>query len=132
MGRTLREATAECERLTGQLDENDQVSTVVLALREALAQAGWPATLAALPALLAGPRTALVLAVRNYAIALFNTLDDPTSAALQLLREAATVPADAQTLDRVREDIRQIEEIERGRITRAQRDAWIEEIQCFS
>lgn len=72
-----------------------------------------------------------MLAVRNYAIALFNTLDDPTSAALQLLREAATVPTDAQTLDRVREDVRQMEEIERGRITRAQRNAWIEEYNVF-
>ena len=131
VGRQLREATAECERLTEQLDENDQVAPVVLALRQALAQAGWPAALAALPTLLAGPRTALVLAVRNYAIALFNTVDDPASAALQLLREAATVPTDAQTLDRVREDIRQIEEIERGRITRAQRNAWIEEYNVF-
>lgn len=102
-----------------------------MALRQALAQAGWPAALAALPTLLTGPRTALVLAVRNYAIALFNTLDDPTSAALQLLREAATVPTDAQTLDRVHEDIRQIEEIKQARVARGQRDAWIEEYNAF-
>ncbi len=126
VGRTLREATAECERLTERLDESDQVAPVVLALRQALAQAGWPAALAALPTLLTGPRTALVLAVRNYAIALFNTLDDPTSAALQLLREAATVPTDAQTLDRVREDIRQIEEIERGQQHRARQQAAVQ------
>ena len=58
-------------------------------------------------------------------------MDDPTSAALLLLRKAATVPTDARTLDRVREDIRQIEEIERGRIARGQRDAWIEEYNAF-
>ena len=67
----------------------------------------------------------------TYAIALFNIVDDPTSAALLLLRKAATVPTDARTLDRVREDIRQIEEIERGRIARGQRDAWIEEYNAF-
>ena len=126
VGRQLREATTECERLTEQLDESDNAARVVLALRKVLAKVGWSVVLATLPTLLAGPRTALVLAVRNYAIALFNTLDDPTSAALQLLREAATVPTDAQTLDRVREDIRQIEEIERGQQHRARQQAAVQ------
>lgn len=123
VGRALGEATDAVARQTEQLDENDNVARVVATLRLKLTKAGWTAILVALPDLLAGPRTALVQAVRNYAIALFNTVDDSTVAALQLLREATAVPADARLLDQMREDIRQIEEIATQRQQRMRQEA---------
>ena len=130
VGRLLRGKAAEILRQAEALDEDDNAAQAVQQLRTQLNQAGWTAALNALPALLAGPRNEVVLAVRNYCIAFYNTLAEPASA-LQLLHEAATVPTDAQTLDRVREDIRQIQEIEQKQVARKQRNAWIEEYNTF-
>lgn len=123
LSRLLREKLEEVRVQTDSFDADDDAGQVSVNLTRTLNMTGWTALLNALPTgSFGGLRTDLAMAVRNFAIQFHNTFYEQAPA-LKLLQEAATLQLDGQSADRVREDIRQIQEIEDQRRERVQVEA---------
>ena len=123
VSRMLRDKIQEVRQLTDSFDDDDDENKVLFNLTTSLNSAGWQEMLSGLPA---GPFDALIselaMAARNFAIRFFNTFYKPAPA-LKLLQEANRLPIDQQTKDKIREDLRQIQEIEVRQQAQARIDA---------
>lgn len=123
LNRLLREQLEEVREQTDSFADDDDADQVLASLTRVLNLAGWTALLNALPAgFFGGLRTDLAMAVRNFAIQFHNTFFEQTPA-LKLLGEAAMLQLDGQSADRVREDIRQIREIEAKKLAQERIEA---------
>ena len=125
--RLLREQIQELRRQTEELDEGDDESEVSEVLDEMLGGNFHSINLGNLPnAHFAGLRTEFAMAVRNYAIKLFNTFYS-VDAPLRLLEMAAAYDTDEQTVDTIAEDLEQIREIEKQQAAQAKQAAFMEQ-----
>lgn len=123
LNRLLREKLEEVRQQEDSFDEDDDAEKVMIKLRRTLFESGWPTLINALPNEFFGAvRTEQALAVRDFAIQFHNTFfkQAPT---LKLLQDVAALQMDTQAADRVREDIRQVREIEVKEQNRARMDA---------
>ena len=120
--RVLRRQIAEVNELSRLLDEDDDEHEASEVLDDMLSGCFHSTNLNTLPAeYFEGLRSEFALAVRNYAVKLFNTFYE-TEAPTHLLQSVAELQIDEQTEDRIAEDLEQIERIAENNRIRAQQE----------
>ena len=123
VSRLIRQQIGEIEELTHQLDEDDNEYAADTALNDPLSGCYHSSNLNALPdEQFRGLRSDFAMAVRNYAVKLFNTFFD-TESATQLLQRVTGLDTDNQTADRITQDLEQIEEIAKQNRIREEQEA---------
>lgn len=129
VSRVIREQIDEINKKAQNLDEYDDEDDANEALEEILTGNFHSVNLGHLPEnQFSSLRSEFAMAVRNYAVKLFNTFDN-TEMPLHLLESAVGYDVDEQTTDKLEEDLNQIREIVQRQEIQARQEAVILQFQ---
>jgi len=129
VSRLMREQIDEITNQAQKLDEDDDEDDANEALEEILTGNFHSLNLGHLPGShFSSLRSEFAMAVRNYAVKLFNTFDN-TEMPLHLLESAVGYDVDEQTADKLEEDLAQIREIVQRQEIQARQEAVVLQFQ---